>query len=131
MEATVEADRLKYFADAAGIPNIYKSQNEAQKRNYADLLVHVQQDINQGQQQKQGKLTQDEKDKIIQRNVQQHVITHLRSAWNPLSWIPGHNTYQQTFRGYQMPAGATGTVPGPDGKLHFTDGKNDLGVVPE
>jgi murein DD-endopeptidase MepM/ murein hydrolase activator NlpD len=25
MEATVEADRLKYFADQAGIPNIYKS----------------------------------------------------------------------------------------------------------
>jgi len=27
------------------------------------------------------------------------------------------------------PAGATHTVPGSDGKMHYTDGKNDLGVV--
>jgi murein DD-endopeptidase MepM/ murein hydrolase activator NlpD len=131
MEATVEADRLKYFADQAGIPNIYKSQNEQQKKDYAALLVRTQQDIDLAQQQKGGKLTQTEKDQIIQRNTQQHVITHLRSAWNPLAWIPGHNTYQQTVHGYQMPPGATGTAPGPDGKLHFTDGKHDLGVVPE
>jgi hypothetical protein len=94
MEATVEADRLKYFADQAGIPNIYKAQNEQQKKDYAALLVHTQQDIDLAQQQKGGKLTQSEKDQIIQRNVQQHVITHLRSAWNPLAWIPGHETYQ-------------------------------------
>jgi murein DD-endopeptidase MepM/ murein hydrolase activator NlpD len=131
MEATVEADRLKYFADQAGIPNIYKAQNEQQKKDYAGLLVHTQQDIDVAQQQKGGKLTQSEKDQIIQRNVQQHVITHLRSAWNPLAWIPGHETYLTGFRGYQVPQGATGTAKGPDGKLHFTDGKNDLGIVPE
>jgi murein DD-endopeptidase MepM/ murein hydrolase activator NlpD len=132
IDATVEADRLKYFADQAGIPNIYKAENEQQKRDYAGLLVRTQQQIDQAQQQKQGKLTQTEKDAIIQQNVQQHVITHLRSAWNPLSWIPGHNTYDTSVRGYQMPQGATGTVKGSDGKLHYTtDGKNDLGVVPE
>lgn len=131
MAATVQADRLKYFADQAGIPNIFKSQNEQQKRDYAALLVRVQTEIAQAQQQKQGKLSQNESDAIIQRNVQQHVITHLRSAWNPLSWIPGHNTYQQTVHGFQMPAGATETQRGSDGKLHYTDGTHDLGVVPE
>lgn len=29
------------------------------------------------------------------------------------------------------PPGATHTVPGSDGKMHYTDGKNDLGVVPQ
>lgn len=131
IDATVEADRLKYFADQAGIPNIYKSENEQQKRDYASLLVRVQEQIDQAQQQKQGKLSQSEKDAIIQQNVQQHVITHLRSAWNPLAWIPGHNTYSTTVRGYQMPQGATGTMMGSDQKLHYTDGKNDLGVASE
>ena len=28
-----------------------------------------------------------------------------------------------------VPKGATHTVPGSDGKMHYTDGKNDLGVV--
>ena len=28
-----------------------------------------------------------------------------------------------------VPKGATYTVPGSDGKMHYTDGKNDLGVV--
>lgn len=28
-----------------------------------------------------------------------------------------------------VPAGATHTAPGSDGKMHYTDGKNDLGVV--
>jgi murein DD-endopeptidase MepM/ murein hydrolase activator NlpD len=134
MEATVEADRLKFFADQAGIPGIYKTAagdaGIQQKRDYASLLVRVQQEIDQAQQQKQGKLSQDEKDKIIQRNVQQHVITHLRSAWNPLA-IFGNKTYQTAYRQFQVPQGATSTVMGSDGKLHFTDGKKDLGPVPE
>jgi hypothetical protein len=31
--------------------------------------------------------------------------------------------------GGNAPQGATHTVPGSDGKMHYTDGKNDLGVV--
>lgn len=132
MEATVEADRLKYLADQAGIPKVYAKEDENGKRDYASLLVRVQQEIDQAQQQKQGKLTQTEKDAIMQRNVQQHVITHLRSAWNPMSWGLGKPTWGSNVRGYQMPEGATGTAMGDDGKLHYTDGKNnDLGVAPE
>jgi NADPH-dependent ferric siderophore reductase len=132
MEATVEADRLKFFADQAGIPNIYKAENEQQKRDYAGLLVRVQQEVDQAQQQKQGKLSQAEKDAIIQRNVQQHVITHLRSAWNPMAWMFGQKTYNTGVRQFQVPQGATSTVMSKkDGKLHFTDGKSDLGLVPE
>lgn len=33
--------------------------------------------------------------------------------------------------GKVIPAGATGTAMGSDGKLHYTDGKRDLGVVPQ
>jgi murein DD-endopeptidase MepM/ murein hydrolase activator NlpD len=132
MEATVEADRLKYFADQAGIPNIYKAENEQQKKDYAGLLVRVQEEVDAAQQQKGGKLSQSEKDAIIQRNVQQHVITHLRSAWNPMAWMFGEKTYTTGVRQFQVPRGATSTVMSrKDGKLHFTDGKNDLGVVPE
>jgi murein DD-endopeptidase MepM/ murein hydrolase activator NlpD len=132
MEATVEADRLKYIADQAGIPNIYTSQTPAQKRDYAGLLVRVQEEVDAAQQQKGGKLSQSEKDAIIQRNVQQHVITHLRSAWNPMAWMFGEKTYTTGMRQFQVPRGATSTVMSrKDGKLHFTDGKNDLGVVPE
>jgi hypothetical protein len=134
MEATVEADRLKYFADQAGIPGIYQTgKGEVgyqQKKDYAALLVHTQQDIDVAQQQKGGKLSQTEKDQIIQRNVQQHVVTHLRSAWSPLA-IFGNKTYQTAYRQFQVPQGSTGTVTGSDGKLHFTDGKKDLGLVPE
>jgi hypothetical protein len=32
-------------------------------------------------------------------------------------------------QGGNEPQGATHTVPGSDGKMHYTDGKNDLGVV--
>lgn len=132
LDATVEADRLQYFADQAGIPNIYKQKTEQDKRDYAGLLTRVQSEIAQSQQQKGGKLSQDEKDKIIQRNVQQHVITHLRSAWNPMAWLFGQKTYNTGVRQYQVPEGATSTVMSKkDGKLHFTDGKNDLGLVPE
>jgi len=130
VEATVEADRLKYFADQAGIPDMYKAQNEDQKRDYASLLVRTQQEIDLAQQQKQGKLTQAEKDQIIQRNVQQHVITHLRGKWSPMRLL-GSTTYDTTARSYQMPQGAKGTVMANDGKLHYTDGQSDLGVVPE
>jgi murein DD-endopeptidase MepM/ murein hydrolase activator NlpD len=132
IEATVEADRLKYFADQAGIPGIYDTQDPESRRDYAALLVRTQQDIDLTQQQKGGKLTQAEKDQIIQRNTQQHVITHLRSNWNPLKWIAGP-TYNTTVRGFQVPAGAAGTAMGKDGKLHFTDEsrKKDLGVVPD
>lgn len=131
MDATVEADRLKFFADQAGIPDVYRAQTETDKRNYANLLVRVQQEIDQAQQLKQGKLSQQEKDTIIQRNLQQHVITHLRSAWNPMAWLFGQKTYNTAVRQYQVPPGATGTLMGKDGKLHFTDGKTDLGIVPE
>lgn len=131
IDASVEADRLKYFADQAGVPNMYTAQNQDQKRDYAALLVRTQQEIDQAQQQKQGKLTQSDKDAIIQRNVQQHTITHLRSAWNPMVWALGQPTYDTKARGYQMPQGATGTFVGKDNKLHYTDGKNDLGVAPE
>jgi hypothetical protein len=131
IEATLEADRLKYFADQAGLPNMYGQQTPEQKRDYAQLLVRVQQDIDVAQQQKNGKLTQTEKDQIMQRDLQQHTITRLRMQWyNPLSWVSRVPESTQV-RGYQMPAGVTGTVMGNDGKLHYSDGHNDLGVVPE
>jgi len=131
-DATVEADRIQYFADQAGIPNIYKQKTEADKRTYAQMLTRVQTEIDQAQQQKQGKLSQTEKDAIVQRNLQQHVITHLRSAWNPLAWF-GSKTYSTGVRQFEIPAGATGYAASKkDGKLHFTDSKGtDLGVVPE
>jgi len=132
MEATVEANRLQYWADRAGIPNIYRQKTEADKRDYAQMLTRVQDDINVAQQQKGKKLTQDEKDKVIQQSLQQHVITRMRSAWNPLAWI-GDKSYTQTLRGFQVPVGSTGTVMNTkDGKLHFTNAKHeDLGVVPD
>jgi hypothetical protein len=131
--ASLEADRLKYWADQAGIPAMYATQSEAQKRQYADLLVRTQQDIDQAQSVKGHELTQVEKDGIMQRNTHQYVVTNLRSGWSPMSWMFGQKTYTTPIRGYQMPEGATGTIPGSDGKIHYTDDTKtkDLGVVPQ
>jgi hypothetical protein len=131
--ATLEADRLKHWADQAGIPSIYATQSPEQKRDYADLLVRTQQDIDQEQITKGRELTQTEKDGIMQRDVQQHVVTRLRSGWSPMSWIGGQKTYQgPSYRTYQAPVGTVGTVEGADGKVHYVDAnKKDLGVVPQ
>jgi murein DD-endopeptidase MepM/ murein hydrolase activator NlpD len=130
LAATVEADRIKFFADQAGIPQ-FSTQTDDQKREYNQLLVRIQSDVNTAQINKGGELTQAEKDAITQRNLQQYSISHLRSAWSPLAWL-GNTTYTDKAYGFQMPPGATGTVTNKkDGKLHYTDGKNDLGAVPE
>lgn len=128
VEATAIADRVKHFADLSGIKSPDEKQSSADKQNYNDLMFKVQNDIDQLKAQNHGKATPDQVDKAISNEVAQRTLTTGRSAW--FDWTgfgDPNNTIQK--RQFQMPSGATSVVPGSDGKMHYSDGKNDLGVV--
>jgi hypothetical protein len=54
-----------------------------------------------------------------------------RAALDPSYHAKAVAATQQGVAGATPPPGATHTVPGSDGKMHYTDGKSDLGVVPQ
>jgi hypothetical protein len=130
IEANAIAERVKYFANQAGIKDPDdKSQSAADKQNYTALMYAVSNDIEQIKGANHGKATADQVDKAIQNELIQQTITTPRSSWNPLGAILGPHVTQK--RNFQMPVGATQVRPMSDGKMHYTDatGNTDLGVA--
>lgn len=125
--ATYDMERLKYMANQAGM-NVFGKQQPADKQQMATLGFSVQSAIDADQQAKKRKLTQGEKDEIMRRELTKQTIQTLRSTWNPMSWFGNTKVPEQRFQ-FELPEGATQVVPGSDGKMHYSDGKNDLGAV--
>ncbi|HVW78508.1 MAG TPA: M23 family metallopeptidase [Alloacidobacterium sp.] len=125
--ANFDMSRLKYFANAAGM-NVFGKQQPEDKQSMSTLAFAVQNAMDAEQQAKKRKLTQSEKDEIMQRELAKQTVQTLRSKWNPLAWFGNTSVPEQVYQ-FNLPPGATQVVPGSDGKMHYTDGKNDLGVV--
>jgi murein DD-endopeptidase MepM/ murein hydrolase activator NlpD len=122
VEANAVNDRIKYFAQHAGV-NV-EPKTAQNKQTLADLTFRVQQDVDQLKTQNHGKATGDQVDKAIQQELIRHTTTTQRSPWDPRS-IFGFSTSTVT-----APLGAVKTVRGSDGKDHYLDRNNqDLGVV--
>lgn len=56
---------------------------------------------------------------------------NARAALDPNYRAKAVNAAQKSVSPASPPPGATHIVPGSDGKMHYTDGKSDLGVVPQ
>lgn len=128
IEAQAINTRMDHYAQQAGF-GIEGKQTPEQKARIIDFKFKVLQDIDTLKAQNHGKATADQVDKLIQQELVQRTLSMPRSAWNPLA-ITGvsPNTTQQKYS-FEMPAGATHVAPGSDGKMHYTDGTKDLGVV--
>lgn len=136
-EASDVNGRINYFANQAGM-NVYGSVNgstQAQtpqdKTAHGALTLAVQNEIDRVKAQNHGKVTSDQVDQIIKKQLtQQTITTSQRSAFNPLVAVglEDRNVTGSKFT-FQMPKGATMVVPGSDNKMHYSDGKNDLGAV--
>jgi hypothetical protein len=130
VEATGISDRVKFFANQAGIKDSDdKGQTAADKQNYTALIYKINNDIDQVKAQNHGKATSDQVDKVIQQELIQRTINLPRSPYSPLRVLGISDTYANPKFNFQMPPGATSIVPGSDGQLHYTDGKKDLGVA--
>lgn len=128
VEASDINTRMDYYAKHAGI-KVDGQMTQTQKDELTDLKFSISQGIDQIKVQNKSKATDDQVNKYIQQQVTQHVLSVPRSAWNPLAFTgisPNRTVKPFTF---QLPDGATHVVPGSDGKLHYTDGQRDLGVV--
>jgi murein DD-endopeptidase MepM/ murein hydrolase activator NlpD len=125
VEAQALNDRIKYFAGNSGV-NV-EPKTAADKQTLTDLTYKVQQDVDAMKTANHGKATAADVDKAIQQELIQRTITTQRSAWNPISIFSPTSSTQK--RNFQMPAGTTGVYQGTDGNSHYTDGRNDLGVV--
>jgi hypothetical protein len=121
------AERVKYFAGQAGLP-VYGPQSPEQKSQLGTLHYKVQSDIDQIKSQNHGKITSEQVDQVIKKELTQQTLAIPRSPYSPLA-IFGNKTYTEKKFGFELPKGATHVVPGSDGKMHYTDGTNDLGVV--
>jgi hypothetical protein len=130
VEASAIAERVKYFANLAGIKDPDdKQQSQADKQNYTNLMYKVSNDIDTIKTANKGKATSDQVDKAIQQELIQQTISTPRSPWNPLAFLGISPNTSTAVHSFQMPAGATHVVPGSDGKMHYWDGTKDLGVV--
>jgi murein DD-endopeptidase MepM/ murein hydrolase activator NlpD len=127
VEANAVSTRLKFFAGPAGIKT--EPKTDAEKVTWNALNYSVDNAITQIKEQNKGKATAEQVDSAIKQALIQHTISTPRSAWNPLRVLGiSPNETKQEYQ-FQMPAGATHVVHGSDGKMHYTDGKTDLGVV--
>jgi hypothetical protein len=140
-EATMDTKRVEYLADQAGL-NAYgqvrhpdgtvtvQKRTPADEQEYGQLVFSIQQQIDQLQQQKGGKATQAEKDKITNDALVQHVLKTKSAKWyNPYSWAFPTEDPDRTFFNFQRPPGAVGTKMGDDGKIHFVDASGkDMGA---
>jgi len=122
VEAQAVGERIKYFASNAGI-------TADDKQLLIDLTYKINNDIDQIKAQNHGKATAAQVDEAIKQELIQHTLSTPRSAWNPLRVLGISPSTSEQKYSFQMPAGATHVAPGSDGKMHYTDGKNDLGVV--
>lgn len=125
-------DRVDYFATQAGI-KLYGPLGQEDKAVVGALKYRIMNDVDQIKAQNHGKATADQVDEVIKRAVTQHILrtsNEPRSQWNPLVFSGISDKYPSTTkRGFEMPDGTTMVVPGGDGKMHYSDGKNDLGIV--
>ena len=127
-DATGVGERIKYFASNAGI-NV-DPKTDADKQTYIDLQYKAQQAIDEIKQQNHGKATPDQVDGAIKNMLTQHVLTMPRSPYSPLNILGISKTYSPGSKyTFQMPEGATHVQQMTDGKMHYTDGTHDLGLV--
>ena len=115
-EANAVNSRIKFFAGQSGV-NVDPTTPE-DKQVLIGLTYRVQQDLDRLKAQNHGNVTPDQVDKTIQQELIQRAFAAP----------PGANSPAQT-QNAPMPNGATHVVPGSDGRMHYTDGTNDLGVV--
>jgi hypothetical protein len=126
-EASGINERIDYFANQAGLV-VYGTQGPEDKIKHGQLTYAVQNEIDRIKAQNKGKITSEQVDQVIKKELTQRTLNELRSPWNPAR-IFG-NTYSTSQRfNFELPPGATHVVPGSDGKMHYTDGTSDLGVV--
>lgn len=131
IEAQAVNERIKYFATQQGLKDPDNShRTDADKQTYTALTFKVQQDIDQIKAQNHGKATGEQVDKAIQQElIQRPVGPQPHNPDNPFVRLHIESNTPPTKYQFQMPAGATHVAPGDDGKMHYTDGTRDLGVV--
>jgi hypothetical protein len=122
-EAGGVSERINYFAGAAGLP-VYDGQPKSpeQKQQIGVLHYKVQNEIDRIKAQNHGKITSEQVDQVIKRELTQQTLTKPGWFWN---------TTVKKY-GFELPQGAAGQVRNKvDGKMHWTDatGKIDLGVA--
>jgi hypothetical protein len=126
------------MANQAGL-NVYGTvngsdakQTPADKIQHGQLTYAVQNEIERVKQQNHGKITGPQVDEIIKKELTQRILQSgpERSPFNPLVFTGIEDRIPTVKkRAFELPHGATHVVPGSDGKMHYTDGQNDLGVV--
>lgn len=127
-EANAVSDRIDYFANQAGL-KIYGQTSDKDKAIHGELTYAVQNEIYRVKSENNGKITADQVDSIIKKELTQKTLNQLRSPWNPMRLFGSDYSTTKKYT-FQMPYGTQGTQMGTDGKLHYTDGKgNDLGVA--
>lgn len=136
-EASDMSGRISYFANQAGM-NVYGQKNGAaasqtpdDKAQHGALTMAVQNEVDRVKAQNKGKITSDQVDQIIKKELTQHTLSLdiRRSPLSPLNVLGNTYTEQKQKRTFEIPTGATHVAPGNDGKMHWTDGSSDLGVV--
>lgn len=137
-EASAVGDRINYFAGQAGLP-VYDGQAKTpeQKAQIGTLHYRVQNDIDGIKAQNHGKITSEQVDQVIKKELTQQTLQSgpERSAWNPL--VVAHIEDRVPTikkRQFELPSGksgvATHVAPGSDGKMHYTNTNGeDLGMV--
>lgn len=105
--------RIDYLANRSGIKT-YGTQTPEDKAKHGALSYAVQNDIERVKQQNHGKITGDQVDQIINKELITQTFTTPGWFWRN----------KVTLRNFELMK-----VPGSDGKMHWSDGKNDLGVV--
>lgn len=114
IEAQHVNDLVTFYARESGI-NV-NPKDDPDKQTLLNLKIRVGQDIDRIKAQNHGKVTDEQASKIVQLNT-------IRLK------LGGPDSNSPATYGFQRPAGATGTAVGRDGKMHYTDGRNDLGPV--
>jgi hypothetical protein len=120
--------RIDYFANQAGL-KIYGTQTPEDKVKHGALTYAVQNEIDRVKKQNHGKITSEQVDQIVKRELTQQTLQQLRSPFNPAAWFGNRFSTSQKYT-FEMPEGAVGTGQGADGKMHYVDAQgNDLGEV--
>lgn len=123
-------ERIKFFAGQSGLP-VYGPQTPEQKAQIGELHYKVQTDIEQIKNQNKGKITGEQLDQVIKKELTQRILNVPRAEFSPMRLF-GDTTYTENRFNFQIPRGAAGKVLNKgDGKMHWTDatGKTDLGVA--
>jgi len=98
---------------AQGWMHLQNPQTEVDKLRLGTLANSVLQQVDDARANIKGSLPRDQMDSIIKRQANLQALSERSIAQGI----------------HQMPKGATHVVRGSDGRMHYTDGRNDLGVV--